>query len=278
MAKRSDNHAPSTYNPAEYTFLQALQLVPTTADIEAGLYQAVVKQAQCAIQLAEDAGFRGNFAEKRSCDHCGAYFNYGALYQHTDGEIIVVGNVCAASAFGPDADRDAQFKRAQKAAATRREHARNAAKVGAEHPGIIETLQRCQSAHRILADMLGNARRWGKLSDKQVAFAWKLASEAYRPKWQREEAPKVPVTAGKRHIEGTVVSVKYVETMYGGAMKMLVITDEGEKIWGTRPASLCESKPGARVTFTATVEVSRDDECFGFFKRPSKARELAAAA
>lgn len=62
---------------------------------------------------------------------------------------------------------------------------------------------------------------------------------------------------------------------------MLVLDDRGFKVWGTVPAALERDEHGGmtvgtiaekgdRVTFTARLEPSSDDETFGFFKRPRR--------
>jgi hypothetical protein len=59
---------------------------------------------------------------------------------------------------------------------------------------------------------------------------------------------------------------------------MLVRDDRGFKVWGTVPSSLPNTDRGDKVTFTASVERSNNDETFGFFKRPSKATLIEAAS
>lgn len=82
------------------------------------------------------------------------------------------------------------------------------------------------------------------------------------------------VTEGRRTITGEILTVKWVENMYGGALKMLVGTDEGERLWGTKPSILsAECDKGARIQFVATVEAG-GDKGFGFFARPAKAVQL----
>jgi len=106
---------------------------------------------------------------------------------------------------------------------------------------------------------------------------------------------RIPQT-GRITVSGEIVRMKYVDSPYGEIHKMLVkvTTNEGEyKLWGSVPRSLegdyvsdanhgqilmGAAEQGDKITFTATVERSRDDDSFGFFKRPSKAslvRELA---
>lgn len=83
----------------------------------------------------------------------------------------------------------------------------------------------------------------------------------------------VPADAGRIVITGEVVSLKTVESDYGTQFKMLVRDDRGFKVYGTEPSSINPGK-GERVTFTARVERSKDDDYFGFFSRPTKAAIL----
>ena len=71
-------------------------------------------------------------------------------------------------------------------------------------------------------------------------------------------------------VTGTVLSTKWVENKYGSTLKMLVEDRRGFKVFGSVPSAL-ENVRGRSVSFTAALEPSRDDEKFGFFKRPTKA-------
>lgn len=104
------------------------------------------------------------------------------------------------------------------------------------------------------------------------------------------DRPSAPAPAGRVEVEGVVMSVKWIENDFGGALKMLVEAEPGYRVWGTVPKDLTmilveredgwqeyrEVNVGERVTFTATLEPSADDPAFAFAKRPSKARVVAA--
>lgn len=91
----------------------------------------------------------------------------------------------------------------------------------------------------------------------------------------KDAAESAPVIEGRIAITGKVLSVKEHFNAYGSALKILVKDDRGFKVWGTLPSAIagqgCKDK---RVTFTATVKVSDDDETFGFYSRPVKAELL----
>lgn len=131
-----------------------------------------------------------------------------------------------------------------------------------------------------ISDLGFKLNRYGFLTEKQVAavLVSRERSVAYAAKRQAEQdalATVAPLTEGRREITGEVVSTKFVDDDFGGNLKMLVREADGNKVWGTVPRSLDGDIKGATVTFTATVERSRDDEHFGFFKRPTKAQVAA---
>lgn len=149
----------------------------------------------------------------------------------------------------------------------------------AKFPHVTETL--AGATHTILVDLREKLDKWGSLSEKQVALIDRLVAEA--------NAPKAKLEGGRRELTGKVLSCKWRSSQYGGAFKMTLDLGDGSRVWGTVPAALedavreyhhthvkdsstfdlPEVLKGATVTITATVNVSDDDESFGFFKRPS---------
>lgn len=123
------------------------------------------------------------------------------------------------------------------------------------------------------------------------------------------EAEAHPVPAGRTVVTGEIVATKMVEGDYGTAYKITVKDDRGFRIYVSLPKAQAdeaieafESDPahqdaegnfsfytygpgcwflgtdgtdeqgvkGRRITFTATLEQSRDDVSFGFGSRPTK--------
>jgi hypothetical protein len=134
----------------------------------------------------------------------------------------------------------------------------------------------------ILNDMGHKVERYGELSDKQIAFARKILGwlvEADERLAEKEAvaaakvAAGVKVESGRQVIEGTVTTLKWQDSDYGMTRKMRVVSGD-LAYWGTVPAAIDHVEKDQRVRFTATVEPSRDDPAFGFFKRPSKAEVL----
>jgi hypothetical protein len=135
---------------------------------------------------------------------------------------------------------------------------------------------------QVLHDMAHKVTRYGSLSDAQMAYAtkilgWMTEAEERLVARKAETAAKiaegVEVPEGRIVVECTVLSTKWVENGFGGALKMLVQHESGWKVWGTVPSNIDVDKD-SKVRFTATVEKSDDDALFGFFKRPAKAEVL----
>lgn len=121
-------------------------------------------------------------------------------------------------------------------------------------------------------------RGWGVLAYLPTAYARYLDREAARA--AEAAAPAEPAPEGRVVVTGTVVGLKWQESQYGTTLKWTVRDDRGFRVWGTVPSALGEVERGDRVTFTVTLERSRDDETFAFGKRPTKAEfvdEVVAA-
>ena len=86
--------------------------------------------------------------------------------------------------------------------------------------------------------------------------------------------PKAPVPAGRVEVTGTVISTREEWSQYGTQCKALVEDDRGFRLWGNLPSAIYRAEKGDRVTFVAALTASRDDEFFGFWKRPTKAAYL----
>lgn len=79
----------------------------------------------------------------------------------------------------------------------------------------------------------------------------------------------------RRTIVGVVLTIKQYPSPFGGTdTKMIVQADDGNKTFGTVPASL-EVEAGERVSFDATVKMKEPG--FYYFKRPTNAVVLKEA-
>ena len=144
-----------------------------------------------------------------------------------------------------------------------------------------------------LGAMCAQLDEWGHLTEKQEAAVRKVMADRKERAKKRdvereaERAAAADCPEGRLILTGVVVSTDLRENAFGNTWKMLFKSDDGFKLWGTIPNSLfgwdeecrpqlpADDMPGKRVTFTATVTQSADDEKFGFFKRPTKAEWAA---
>ncbi|QKN87790.1 hypothetical protein NEBULOUS_29 [Microbacterium phage Nebulous] len=135
-----------------------------------------------------------------------------------------------------------------------------------------------------------------------------LADKAVKRTAQQAEAAAHPAPSGRVAVTGEIISTKVVEGDYGTAYKILVKDDAGYKVWASLPKAQADEAfdsfreeylaagyddytfgptvwfegtaqgqesqwkglKGRRITFTATLEPSKDDVAFAFGSRPSK--------
>jgi hypothetical protein len=128
-----------------------------------------------------------------------------------------------------------------------------------------------------------------QLSDKQVAFALKLADEVRNPP-PAERHVAAPIEEGRQVVRGRVVSLKVHEGHYGDTLKMTVkieTPDGSWLVWGTCPSAIAGDhltdgdvnapremvagvERGDEVEFSAKLKPGRDEH-FALFSRPTKA-------
>ena len=284
--KRTDAHSPSNFVSGDYEFHECMYQGPVTDAFMD--FESLREDRKRLRATVEAQGFKGNWASKGTCDHCGTWFHYGAVYIHlTTGDLVVVGHDCADHVFSPNTKRSSQLAAIKDMIATGKACNRRQAAVKVfldATPGLAEALALAEQ-HYILAALAFNLNRYGNLSEKQVELAFKIVAqikETEARKATQALEPKVPVVAGKRTVAGTVLATKVQDGAYGITYKMLVRLDSGEKVWGSIPGDLVTNDGiqvlrGQTVGFTATFEVSDKDPCFGFFKRPRQASVIAAA-
>jgi hypothetical protein len=217
------------------------------------------------------------------CTVCGAYFRYGFVWEHLPtGELIYVGHDCADN-YGLVASHmsRAQWKQYQEALGRKRaiaakEHKRATARDKFIAANDLASVFEVRDQHNILADMYNRLHQWGSLSEKQVAFARKLADEVRNPKPKVEEV-KVAAPSGRVTFTGTIVSCKWQEGYtYGDAGRAVctvkVTTPEGIWLaWGTLPSAVdgnCDEQRGRTITLTGTLSAGNEPH-FAFFKRPT---------
>lgn len=120
-----------------------------------------------------------------------------------------------------------------------------------------------------------DSKRMGLLVSLARSYDKHLEHAERKAERERERANevRVPCPIGRVTVIGKVVSTDAKDTPYGTRYVMTVRDDTGFTVWGSQPSGL-SLNIGDRVEFTASVERSDRDECFGFYKRPTKARLL----
>jgi hypothetical protein len=281
VSKRTDIHRPSISDPAEYTFIGEGDSHPDEGFTS---WQDGWRGGE-----ALDASIDGNYQQRGRCDHCGAGpLRYWAAFAHTNGEVITVGDKCA-SDLGLDNRSDLDRIRAREAAYNRAQAERTAAHLvrwRAEDPenerAYADLLAREDEAggsggrgNDFVDSLLAYSRKHGGLSEKQRdAVLRGIAKREERKAEEANDPAPAPVVEGRITVTGKLVARKAVDSDYGTQEKILVLDDRGFKLWGTEPRALYSAPTGGRITFTAQVERSRDDETFGFYRRPTKASDI----
>lgn len=224
--------------------------------------------------LGEDVAY-GMVSANTGCDSCGTQFLHGTVVRHTPtGELFAIGQTCGREYFALGSVQD--FKRAEAEKAAKR------AAIKASAAGLLATTDGLEEAleadHYISEDLKRKLWEYGSLSERQIELAFKLHHQKLEQAKKDEELNLVPVVEGPgQTLEGIVLSTKVVTSVYGDSLKMLVLVEAENgayKLWGTVPQSISGVEKGTKVRFTANVEVSLDDESFGFFSRPRKAEAL----
>lgn len=303
MTKRTDLAAPSVIDPAAFTFVAGCYFGNPGEEFDAvlGDWMAEMDVSGEYNWESKRAGVRerypmlnpeGNFARKGTCDHCGARFDWGGVYQHTSGGHIVVGNICAEGTLSAPSRHDLDVRRLKSRIAAAKETAKMAAKARAEAvAGGYEWLYVGTHDNATLADIARKGLAWGGLTVGQVGLVKRLhdgtpaewevkkAAKAAARAAEDEAAEPVPVTTERLDLEGEILTIKEQEGYMPGqtVLKMLVKTTRGFKLWGSVPRDL-KAERGVRVKFSAKVERSPDDSKFGFFSRPTKAQVVGAVA
>ena len=270
--RRTDVHRPGAIVPSDYECFDHFGFV-TVGGRDGKEREAYGEDAMAAYEEGPTVAI---WPELFKCDVCGARFVHGAVLVHKPTSLLLsIGQDCAAKYLSlralPKRERaDRAWKRIRQ-----REACIKMRRMLRANPGLNRALK---TDHPISRDLRAKAIKWGDLSSKQIELAHKLVAQvAERAKAEVPGAP-VPVTDKRATYRGRVLGTKSQEGYYGGTViKMLVqvrVGDGAFKLWGTAPDSILfgTSGPikGCEVEFNAKVEVSKDDPCFGFFKRPTK--------
>lgn len=253
-----------------------------------GADQDDAAEAREFIRTEVNPSGRRNVIHPGGCDACGQMgLRYRHYFRHDpSGDVIVLGDQCVVkmdfeSITDYQAAKRVQRQREIEAAAAR------AAEWKAEHAEFAEALEANRADDTILDDMAQKLERYGSLSERQIAFAWKLIAEIPERKAriaqrEAEEAAAKPIPAevleAKRStITGEIIYGDWRESEWGSAYKIIVRDDRGFKVWLTCPEALFQPgcpENGTRVQMDAAITASDDDPAFGFGKRPTKAEVI----
>lgn len=296
--KRTDVHRPTALVTEDYDFFACGYYGDHG---EPGFSPMITPMGQELLRQ----GWKFDDVNGGNCDHCGAHIKYYAIMKHLPSrKLIKIGEICLGNRFERST---AEFQRLRKEAKLDRE--RQARLREAEQwkennaeiwDYLYEQVHEKHTENDFLRSLFKAVDQYGSLTERQVAAVEKFITREREREQQREERQAnepqpTPVIEGNGEITGRVVHMKWKDSEYygGGSMKMLVIDDRGFKVWGTVPKSILADIDSAsrdanvttynellrqntvRVNFKATVKKSNDDECFGFFSRPTSGSVLS---
>lgn len=285
MSKRTDCHRPGAIVPNDYEYVMSY-LTPGSEPFD---QYGMADARQLCESIGWGKGSAKMWGHMGKCGVCGAIFRAGDIWQHTPtGDLLHVGHDCAEKyellannpAFDAAVASIEQRRQALKEAG-RRERVMRAFLDAT--PGLEAALA-LREQHHILADMKSKLRQYGGLSEKQVAFALKLAAEIVDKRDNPQPAEKLvpaPISEKRQTIRGKVVSKKSYDTVYGVTTKITVKveTPEGNWLcWGTVvEVGGNYAQRGDTIEFDAKLSAGREPH-FALFKRPTKGRVITPAS
>lgn len=272
---RTDEHSPSNFDPAEYTYVGSFD-----AWRDYHLTPAAAEEERRLIAFLDHHGFEGgNWERKGQCDHCGARFRYVQVWEHLPTNVYVaIGETCGDERFGLDSRASFDRKALQGRAAAAREAAKKAASIAATYeanPGLAEAFE---VPNDFISDVRSKLERYGSISERQIAAVIRVAASTRARLVERaaEDERKVPAPVGRVTFFGEVVSRKFFEGDWGCGYKLTVkvTAPEGIYLVNFNEPSKIRTERGDTVRVTATLTQSDRDPSFAFGKRPSGAAIL----
>jgi hypothetical protein len=288
---RTDIHRPSAIVPADYEFVAFEYIKIDAGDILGNCDFIQSERAVKEMHMARTGGTYSRHEHGGNCHVCGAACIYTVLFYHPQTNVYIrTGQDCAQKMEMPYDDiRFNAFRKAvtdaRLAVAGKRKAEALLADEGFTAAWVMfteksqEVTAKYGYEERTIVDIVGKLVKYGSSSDKAVNYIGVLLKKiADRAVVEAQRAAEAALAAdcpeGKVTVKGEVVSTKIQDGFYGKQLKMLVKDESGYKVWGSVPAAL-DVERGTRVVFVATIERSKDDPKFGFFKRPSKATVIA---
>lgn len=267
---RTDIHRPTALVTEDYVFVGAVDFHPD------GSAHRIATLAR--VKETHGSNWSRVHGASDQCNHCGAHLRYAAIMRHVPtGELMFVGETCLDNRFGrATAEFHAMRKQAELDRAAQRIKTMREAWIEA-NTDVHAHMVAFAPTNSFYSDLLAKLNTYGELTENQTNAVARNMQRDIDNKARREAdaaRERGPVPTGRVVIEGTVLSTKWVNGFAydQSTLKMLVELANGSKVWGTVPSRNMEQiERGVTVAFTATVEASKDDESFGFFKRPTVA-------
>lgn len=274
---RTDVHKPSSIVVEDYEFVGFEHLKDQEPLV-------IIEQRRIINEHMKKTG--GTYSKHQhggNCHICGANAVYTALFYHKKtNSYIRTGLECAAILDCYDGERfRRQYQDQSQALAGKKKAIGILTERGLEKSWeIFESQTENLYEENTIKDIIRKLVSYGSLSDAQYKFLRTLISNietrAERQKqWnlEKEQAKEIPkdLFSGRHIIEGTVLSLKTVDTDFGTVTKMTIRHVDGWKVYGSKPSNLDIAK-GDKISFKATLNASKDDPKFGYFSRPSQAK------
>jgi len=276
---RTDIHRKGAIIPADYRYVMSYSLSTTqdgwpipSFNVNCVLDTNHAKSTHdgncCLIGMFNDPTKKfAKHGTTGKCTICGASYIYGDVWQHIpSGEYIHVGHDCA--------DKMEHYI-SRNGFNTNRERFVNMSIRKIRLEKFIEQFPDMAAVfavadkNSIIADMRSKVMEWGSLSDKQIAFAMKLANEIINPAPVEDEPEPLLLKDGRGTYTGKFVAFKSTESAYGWVTKGLFIVlqdDKQAKIWTTVPNGYGNEK---NVEAMVTVTLAKGDKPgFYFGSRP----------
>ena len=274
---RTDEHRPSVIVPENYQFV-AYDYIGGS---DLGAIMALKAQREILnAHMTRTNGKWANHEHGGTCHICGAMATYLCIfYNEKLNDYIRTGEDCAQKLdMGYDdmnpfrrAISDAREAKAGKAKAQAILADAGLSRAWDFGPDHSDRTIEWKYEELTINDMVNKLIKYGSVSEKQIAFLHKLLAQldnraVLEARRQTEHDAAADCPEGRVTISGTVLTVKDVEGYAGEpATKILVQSEEGFKVWGSRFAN---AEKGQQIKFVATVTRSDKDSKFGFFKRP----------
>lgn len=117
-----------------------------------------------------------------------------------------------------------------------------------------------------------------ELGESEIARRAREAEERRERETAEYEASKQPIPTelkeGRHTFTGKIIATYTRDTHYGIVDKMIFEDDRKFRLVGTAPRALWNnddrSPRGCEIKFDAAINISDDDEAFGFIRRPTK--------